>query len=82
MPAGHASQAAADAAAGAAPYLPGVQLVHDGAPASEKLPAAQVAHVALLLAAVTALAVPAGHCVQPARLLRPGASPHRPAGQR
>jgi hypothetical protein len=63
-------------------YLPEEQLVQDGAPSSEKLPAAQVVQVALLLAALAALAVPAGHFVQSVRLLRPGASPHRPAGQR
>ena len=84
VPAGQGRQAAADAAPGLGPYLPWGQLVQDGAPASENVPAAQVVQVALLLAAVAALAVPAGHGVQAARLLRPGvaASPHRPAGQR
>ncbi len=82
VPAGQGRQAAADAAPGLGPYLPGGQLVQDGAPASENVPAAQVVQVALLLAAVAALAEPAEHGVQAARLLRPAASPHRPAGQR
>jgi hypothetical protein len=45
-------------------YLPGTQVVHDVDPAFEKLPAAQLMHVAAEVAPVVVLNVPAMQLVQ------------------